>query len=160
MVDRWSERGRSGFLVWRFRLVKYERNLGPAPRRDATVSRVVHDTAKAREVKRLHEFRCQVCGQRLELASGPYVEAAHVRPLGRPHDGPDELANLLCLCPNHHVLSDDGTIAIEDDLTIIGDDAALAGVLGRLRTTPGHRINPAYLHYHREHYRRWRLPDE
>ena len=30
-------------------------------------------------------------------------EAAHIRPLGAPHNGPDTLDNTLCLCPNHHV---------------------------------------------------------
>jgi hypothetical protein len=35
-------------------------------------------------------------------------EAAHIRPLGAPHNGPDTLDNTLCLCPNHHVLFDHG----------------------------------------------------
>jgi hypothetical protein len=30
-------------------------------------------------------------------------EAAHIRPLGAPHNGPDTWDNTLCLCPNHHV---------------------------------------------------------
>lgn len=86
-----------------------------------TVSRVIRDTALARRVKELHDFRCQICGHTLELADGSfYAEAHHIRPLGSPHDGPDRLDNLVCVCPNHHVeldyrlkkllLSDLGTV--------------------------------------------------
>ncbi|WP_406603762.1 HNH endonuclease [Neolewinella aquimaris] len=27
-------------------------------------------------------------------------------PLGAPHNGPEDLSNLLCLCPNYHVKFD------------------------------------------------------
>ena len=37
----------------------------------------------------------QMCGIRLEGFAGPYAEAAHVRPLGSPHNGPDTLNNIL-----------------------------------------------------------------
>lgn len=55
---------------------------------------------------------------RLEGVGGPYAEAAHIRPLGSPHDGPDDLTNLLCLCPNDHVLLDKGAITISDELLV------------------------------------------
>ncbi|WP_443147400.1 HNH endonuclease [Prosthecomicrobium sp. N25] len=41
-------------------------------------------------------------------------------PVGRPHDGPVELGNLLCLCLNHHVLFDHGGIAIGNASSIFG----------------------------------------
>jgi hypothetical protein len=114
----------------------------PAPRRPGVVERIVRDTAVTAEVKRMHGYQCQVCGTRLEMPDGPYAEGAHVRPLGSPHDGPDLPPNVLCLCPNHHVLLDGGAFSIRDDLTLIGLE-------GRLRTAEGHRIDPAYLLYHR-----------
>ena len=49
-------------------------------------------------VSELYDYRCQMCGTRLEGLAGPYAEAAHIRSLGKPHHGPDTLDNLLCLC--------------------------------------------------------------
>lgn len=98
--------------------------------------------AIAESVKRLHSHCCQVCGERLGTAVGPYAEAAHIRPLGRPHDGPDVAENLLCLCPNHHVLFDQFSLAIADDFELIGRP-------GWLRTHSRHRIDSEYLRYHR-----------
>ena len=72
-----------------------------------TVYRFVRDTKASRELKRLYEFRCQVCGVRLELEPGAfYAEAHHIQPLGGEHNGLDVRENLLCLCPNHHALFD------------------------------------------------------
>jgi len=48
-----------------------------------------------------------------EHPAGPYAEAAHIRALGLPHNGPDVLENLLCLCPNDHVRFDAGAIYID-----------------------------------------------
>ena len=72
-------------------------------------------------------------------------EAAHIRPLGAPHNGPDTLDNTLCLCPNHHVLFDHSGITIDEDLSLVG-------VEGRLAVHPRHSINDNYLRYRREHY--------
>ena len=72
-------------------------------------------------------------------------EAAHVRPLGAPHNGPDTLDNTLCLCPNHHVLFDHGGITIDEDLSLVG-------VEGRLAVHPLHSIDDSHLCYRREHY--------
>lgn len=158
----WHERGKSGYLIWRFRLVKAdllpvmpphpdavkeERTAyDPLPRRAETIiTRVIRSTEIASIVKRLYDYRCQVCRIRLETPGGPYAEAAHIRPLGRPHDGPDVLENILCLCPNHHLLFDTGTFTIEDDLCI-------SGTKEKILTAKGHVIGLEYLRYHREHY--------
>jgi putative restriction endonuclease len=118
---------------------------GPAPRREATTQRIVRDTAVTRRVKALHEHRCQVCGTQLRGAAGPYAEAAHIRPLGAPHHGPDVLENVLCLCPNHHVLFDLGSFGV-------ADDGHLLGIEGVLRLHKKHAINPAFLAYQRTYF--------
>jgi hypothetical protein len=65
------------------------------------------DRPMARQVKELYGFQCQICGVCLEIASGEfYAEAHHLQPLGGNHNGPDVKGNMLCLCPNHHVLFD------------------------------------------------------
>jgi putative restriction endonuclease len=161
--DYWRERGRSGFYIWRYRLIKQpvfhqsgqavaetaEMSSSDSPQETA-VLRIVHETEQGRQIKALYHYRCQMCGIRLEGAAGPYAEAAHIRPLSRPHNGPDTLDNLLCLCPNHHVLFNIGGVAIADDFTLLGQE-------GRLMVDFRHRINKEYLRYHREHY--WLDPD-
>jgi putative restriction endonuclease len=163
VVDSWEEKGVSGHKVWRFRLVKAGAEDGktfeapaepltegpkgnPEPgRKGSWVVRVIRNTEVAEHIKRLYNHTCQVCGVRLETAGGPYSETAHIRPLGRPHDGPDVPSNCLCLCPNDHVRFDRGVIAIQDDLSLLGVD-------GELYVVPGHAIDPDHLRYHRDHY--------
>ena len=76
--------------------------------------RILRDTALAREVKEANDYRCQICSQTLRLKGGkPYAETHHIKPLGAPHNGPDVLGNILCVCPNHHVLLDYGAIKLD-----------------------------------------------
>jgi predicted restriction endonuclease len=166
--EYWSEIGQSGFLVWRYRLRKVD---SPQPaeippprlprqptgnespgRVTTTTQRIVRSTAIAQFVKMAHDYTCQVCGTRLETPAGAYAECAHIRPLGRPHFGPDTQENVLCLCPNHHVLFDVGMLSIADDLTVT-DYSTTSGPARRLREVPGHDIGREYLAYHRDHYR-------
>lgn len=154
VVDYWAEPGRSGHRVWRFRLVPFDApqtdrvgeqraSYESAPRQEERAERIVRRATIAESVKQLHKYRCQVCGERLDTAAGPYAEAAHIRPLGRPHDGPDTAENMLCLCPNHHVLFDQFGLTIADNFELIGFP-------GRLRTHARHRIYLAYVRYHRD----------
>lgn len=124
-----------------------ERATGPTARRDSTSSRLVRNASIAKQVKDVHGHACQVCGTRLQYMRRPYSQAAHIRGLGSPHDGPDELPNLLCLCPNHHVLFDGLEIYIDVDDVVRrthGGDSP-----GRLRRHVDHRIDEAHLRYHR-----------
>lgn len=158
--DYWHDIGRSGFRIWRFRMVKIGSLVSPLARvireehqgynvqperKQVSVARIIRNTVVATKVKQLHDFICQVCGLRLETPGGPYAEAAHIRPLGAPHNGPDTADNILCLCPNDHLLFDMGAITIDDDLRVIGTQS-------RLRTVTGHQINMEHIRYHREHY--------
>jgi predicted restriction endonuclease len=120
---------------------------GPASRRTVTLSRLVRAPELAAKVKRLHDDRCQVCALQLPTRFGTYSEAAHIRGLGRPHNGPDELSNLLVLCPNHHVQFDALAIYIDTDgiVRATADDTPV----GRLRRHPSHQINEAHIRYHR-----------
>lgn len=162
--DAWHEKGRSGKRVWRYRLIALEAGVATgehdatpeSPLEDGggqtaplkkigTVSRVIRDTKKCRELKKRYKYRCQVCNTQLVGVGGPYAEAAHIRPLGKPHDGPDTYENLICLCPNHHTLFDIGGFTIADDLTLIG-------IEGSLHMHSTHTLNCAHLKYHRDHY--------
>ena len=153
--DAWLGKGKSGFQVCRFRLVRQSTEPpvpgagaaaepGPTERRNVTTNSLVRDARLAKKVKDLHDCRCQACGTRLETWAGPYAVAAHIRGLGIPHNGPDVLENVLCLCPNCHVLFDNGGLTV-------GPDLRLLGLPGKLAVVQGHRVNPAHLEYHRNY---------
>jgi hypothetical protein len=77
------------------------------------VSRIVRDTAIARELKDTYAGTCQVCREKLELAPREFhIEAHYLKPLGRPHNGPDVKGNIVRVCPNCHVLLDCGVLPI------------------------------------------------
>lgn len=138
--DYWLEGGKSGYNVWRFLLRKILED------ETATMTlRIVRDTQQTRQIKKLYDYRCQVCSIRLEGSAGPYAEAAHIRPLGKPHNGSDSPDNILCLCPNHHVLFEYGGFTVADDLSLVG-------VAGSLHVHPQHRIDLDNIRYHQEHY--------
>jgi putative restriction endonuclease len=160
----WQERGKDGFRIWRFRI---EKALAPEnasagvetvsgesanselpggndtpSRRLSKITRVVRCSAVGDWVKKLHDFTCQICGTRLETPAGPYAETCHIQPLGRPHNGPDVAENVLCLCPNCHVLFDELSLWIDDD-------RSLGGRTGSLRVNLRHPISTQSLQYHR-----------
>ena len=158
----WQERGRSGFLVCRYRLLALDDSraaepatvtpleavAGPAPRAEITYQRIIRSSAAVRSVKEAHEYVCQVCGEVIETDEGiRYAEGAHIRPLGRPHDGPDVASNILCLCANDHVRFDLGVLVVDDDLTIrrVKDGTAV----GHLRLGEGLSPDRGQLAYHR-----------
>jgi putative restriction endonuclease len=163
VTTHWSKPGRDGYRIWQFHLVHLGENetttqsselqpptgtTGPVPRSTTVVQRQIRNSAVAEAVKRWHAYRCQVCGITLQVAAGPYAEGAHIRPLGRPHLGPDVPGNVLCLCPNDHVRLDNGSIYLLDDFTIV--DARTGRKLGVLHREYHHRIDRAYIQYHRE----------
>ena len=159
--SHWHEIGKAGFLVYRFKLVKLDSTLPPnklnsglelvtlsagtdTPKRAmATSQRIIRDSRLGKEIKRLYSYKCQVCSIEINTNAGPYAEAAHIKPVGKPHNGPDRPDNLLCLCPNHHLMLDKGVYMIEDDLTLIG-------IEGSLTKHPDHEISNEHIRYHRE----------
>jgi 5-methylcytosine-specific restriction endonuclease McrA len=81
---------------------------------ETTTYRILRDTVLSREVKIAHRFKCQLCGNTIPLRDGSfYAEAHHVKPLGKPYNGPDIKENIICVCPTCHVLLDYGVIALE-----------------------------------------------
>ncbi len=91
----------------------------PPPRISTVVNRIIRDTPAANDLKRKYDFTCQVCMVPLAYGDGRfYVEVHHLRPLGRPHDGPDNHQNMLVLCPNCHALFDLAVPRFIDDQTI------------------------------------------
>jgi len=158
VVDAWEEIGKSGFKICRFRLIYAGQNSSRKSgeeielnyitkekrRKETTVLRIIRDTKIARDIKKLYEYRCQVCDIVLEIKGTRYAEGAHIKPLGRPHNGEDNPNNLLCLCPNHHLLFDRGSFSISDSYNLIGN------INGKLKIHEKHQLNKENLKYHRE----------
>lgn len=127
----------------------------PARRRQALVQSLARDSGLKRQVKQWYQDVCQMCRTVLRIPSpaGTYSEAAHIQALGAPHGGPDRIENLLCLCPNCHILFDNGARYLTDDLRIV--DAIDGREVGTLAVHPHHRIGTAYVRKHRS---RWASP--
>jgi hypothetical protein len=73
----------------------------------------MRDRRKAAALRQHYDNMCLACGIRLQIGRDQfYVEAAHIKPLGKPHNGPDKTANMIVLCPNHHLQFDSGILRI------------------------------------------------
>ncbi|MGX1514265.1 HNH endonuclease [Streptomyces collinus] len=120
---------------------------GSRARRRVNVLRPDRDPRLVEEVKSLYRHQCQVCGERLETRFGLYSEAAHIQGLGNPHDGPDRLSNLLCLCPNHHVQFDRLFLFVDAEWNV--RKSRDADLISPLIRHPDHAIDEKFIEYHR-----------
>jgi hypothetical protein len=106
-------------------------------RKRMTTYRILRDTQLSRQLKQRHHDECQLCGHALPMRGlGTYSEAHHIKPLGKPHNGPDIEGNILVLCPNHHAQCDYGAIRLD---------------LASLKTADGHQVDGEYIDYHNSH---------
>ncbi len=158
VVGHFEGIGKDGFRICRYKLVKdgklqevdeqdfieIPKGKNKPERVKSTVDRIVRDTAMSKSIKKLYNYTCQVCSTRIAVRDIGYAEGAHIRPLGRDHKGSDTSDNLICLCPNHHVMLDKGIYSINDDFTLIG-------IGGTLSVHKKHIIDLENLAYHRDH---------
>jgi putative restriction endonuclease len=164
VTEYWHEKGRSGFTIWRFRLEKIidekypeeivtigtikepESNYNNPSRKEYVVKRIIRETKTAQFIKQLYNDTCQICGTQIKSPVSTYSEAAHIKSLGKPHNGPDTKENIICLCPNHHKMFDLGIISIDDNFNILGLNNQ------KLTISPKHKIDLELIKYHREHH--------
>jgi putative restriction endonuclease len=124
-------------------------------------SRLFRDRAFARKIASAYDFTCAMTGLKLINGGGrPEIEAAHIRPVGAEHHGPDSTRNGLALSRTFHWLFDRGVISIADDYKIILveksvpdqlKDLLLPGGKIRVPDDPLSRPHQQFLRYHREH---------
>lgn len=152
LEDYWPEKGIDGFLIWRYKLVKVNSHIPNkkeetrnTERIQAKINRIVRNHDIPKTLKKKYDFTCQVCGIRLESNNIPYAIGAHIRGLGYPHNGPDDISNMLILCPNDHYLFDSFAFSINDDLSFTGKKE-------RLIKKSSHDINLNHIQYHRKLY--------
>ncbi|MDE0704644.1 MAG: HNH endonuclease [Rhodospirillaceae bacterium] len=121
--------------------------------------RKFRDRVFSRRVREVYRERCSLTGLRLINGGGrPEVEAAHIRPVGGGHNGPDSIWNGIALCQTAHWMFDRGLVTLEDDYSIVvspkaPDDAyrllrreLVAEVPASFRERP----HPSFLQYHRD----------
>ncbi|WP_052702114.1 HNH endonuclease [Marinomonas sp. S3726] len=109
-------------------------DLDTPERDDLTVSRIIRDCSLSYFVKQIHNYECQICGLAIGLSGGnKYAEAHHLKPLGKPHNGPDCIENMICVCPNHHAMLDYGAIEIDTS---------------KIKQIKEHEISREYINYH------------
>jgi predicted restriction endonuclease len=116
----------------------------PPQRIDVQITRIIRDTQAARDLKSLYEYRCQICGFRIEPKTNQfYAEVHHVQPLGGGHNGLDIISNMLVLCPNHHAMFDFGAVRFisEDTVKIARRDYSI---------TVKHKLAPESIAYHND----------
>ncbi|MGD0036676.1 MAG: HNH endonuclease [Bacteroidota bacterium] len=106
------------------------------PERETIIEeRIIRDTKISIEIKKLYQYRCQLCNYRIEYGNGQYyAESHHIKPLGSPHNGPDSRDNILCVCPNCHAKLDLGAIEL--------DTKKINNYINE------HPINNEYIEYH------------
>ena len=159
-------KGKSGFYVCRFHLESekslkdLEASIGsslPAEyvspaRKEVTSSKVKRNAKLGEQIKNMYGHKCQVCGVHLKRPGGAIAIGAHIKPLGRPANGPDDKRNMLCLCPNHHDQFDALSFYIEPSSKAI---VGLPEFDGRFLTCdPKHRIDDTFLAYHKREFLR------
>ena len=95
----WIDQEESDRIVERTTIQRYEQR---------------RDRKKAAALKKHYANACMFCDERIQVGADLfYSEAAHIKPLGMPHNGPDKASNMLVLCPNHHIQFDRGVLRLE-----------------------------------------------
>ena len=134
VTDYERVKGREGFFVCRFHLQKEEEFIinddiehptSPSERVQYSGNRVKRNYSYAQQIRDLYDNTCQVCKVFLKTPTEGIgiSEAAHIKAIGKPHNGPDTKANMICLCPNHHAQFDRYSFYIEPGtLEIVGLD--------------------------------------
>tara|TARA_B100000900_G_C20510482_1_gene687765 strand:+ start:83 stop:1237 length:1155 start_codon:yes stop_codon:yes gene_type:complete len=156
--------GKSGYYVCRFHL-ESEKTLGEiedslegtlpesyekTDRTETTVSKIKRSIKLREKIKKMYDHKCQVCGIRLEKPNGAIAIGAHIKGLGKPHNGPDAINNMLCLCPNHHDQFDALSFYIESsNMEIVGLEQFKNK---KLVIKPKHKIDTEFLDYQKERY--------
>jgi putative restriction endonuclease len=163
VTKHWFEKSKFRPLVIKFELNRISEPVQPslsnqmtgsAPignaqpeRKSVTSSPIKRDSAVSDWVKKVHKDRCQFCGITLVTRVGTYSTGAHIQGLGKPHYGKDETSNLLCLCPNCHVLFDKGVLYIaNDNLTLVN---IVSGDKTQISVHVNHELDRSAIAHHR-----------
>ena len=168
VTKHWFEPSIDGPLVIRFELNRLENqeigtesdltsqigtapigNSSPARASIKSGTRIKRDPEIPKWIKNLYQDECQICGITVKTPTGSYSQGAHIRGLGEPHNGTDTVSNMLCLCPNCHVMFDFGTYYIKDDgISVVN---ILTAETRNLKILEPHQLDMTAIGHHRLH---------
>jgi putative restriction endonuclease len=122
--------------------------------------RPFREAAFARSVRAIYNFTCAMTGLSIINGGGnPEVEAAHIRPVGNDHYGPDSVRNGIALSRSIHWMFDRGLLSLTDGYEILVAKDLVPDSAKRLLNPDGKILLPAdrrlcphpqFLQYHRE----------
>ena len=161
VTDYERVKGREGFFVCRFHLQKEEEFIinddiehptSPSERVQYSGNRVKRNYSYAQQIRDLYDNTCQVCKVFLKTPTEGIgiSEAAHIKAIGKPHNGPDTKANMICLCPNHHAQFDRYSFYIEPEtLGIVGLDEFKGQ---SITINKKHKVKVEFFEYQKQQY--------
>lgn len=128
-------------------------------RRLREVQAQIRNPKNVTELKFLYDNCCAFCAKQTIIGISPdrhYSEAAHIKPLGEPHKGPDKKSNMLILCPEHHLQFDRGVLSLRKTskgLTVVSKIPAdpLNGTNVRIQSP--HEIDDEFVKWHANYWR-------
>lgn len=122
-------------------------------------ARPFRDEAFARQVKAAYEATCALTGLSMRNGGGrTEVDAAHIKPVGDGHAGPDSVRNGIALSKTVHWMFDRGLLSLDSDFRILTARNLVPEPIQRLLLPSGYaqvpdnaRLQPsmAFLDYHR-----------
>lgn len=126
------------------------------------VSRPYRDDVFAQQIRAAYDATCAMTGLRLINGGGrAETEAAHIRPVGDGHDGPDSVRNGIALSRTLHWMFDRGILSVGDDYNVLLARSHVPEAVQRMLrpdlrlavvpNDPSARPHPQFLRYHREH---------
>ncbi len=123
---------------------------GETQRKNTLIQQIIRRGKNRQYLQTVYTGECQLSEVKLIMPDGSFsVDCAHIRPLGNPHNGKDEVGNMLSLSPNMHRLFDRGCVRIDPSTLAIsllhGNDLPHRTTL---LTRSDHVIRPANLAYH------------
>lgn len=130
------------------------------PMVEQVVSRPFRETKFKSHVRAAYKSTCALTGLCIINGGGnPEVDAAHIRPVGEGHNGPDSVRNGLALSKTAHWMFDRGLISVSDEFDILIAENSVPDPALRLLNPDRRLILPrdeicyphrAFLKYHRE----------
>ncbi|MCH7935717.1 MAG: HNH endonuclease [Proteobacteria bacterium] len=130
------------------------------PITEQLIKRPFRDIAFKKNVRSAYDSTCAITGLKLINGGGRCeIEAAHIRPVGGGHNGPDSVRNGVALSRTVHWMFDRGLISLTDDYEILTAEKLVPDQMKRmfhpdqkilLPENPLSRPHRHFLEYHRD----------
>lgn len=137
----------------KFKIKKSKRTIGEInpSKKTINITTVERKQNVVQLLKNIYENTCQICDVKVEIGINDYMsEVHHIKPLGKKHNGPDIMENMIVVCPNHHTMLDRGAIALNLTNKLIKHVNPANQINGK-RLLLRHVIAQKYVDYHNEY---------